>query len=113
MKTLICTLLLLIGTTSATYAQTWSIVFGADRTIESGQDEIDKALAMDYTNAILVRRNGWYRSVIKFSSMTEAQTNIHQINQEIRRGSYIVDLDSWCPNSEERNFRGITYFDCN
>lgn len=76
----------------------WLVVFGADKTISAAQDEIDRANKRNYDNAIILKRDGWYRSVITFDNESEAQNKLRNIQNELREGSYIRDLNTWCPD---------------
>ena len=76
----------------------WLVVFGADKTIAAAQDEINRANQKNYENAIIVKRDGWYRSVIRFDNKNEAQNQLENIQNQLRKGSYIRNLNTWCPD---------------
>ena len=76
----------------------WLVIFGADKTISAAQDEIDIAKTKQFDNSIILKRDGWYRSVIRFDNKIEAQTQLKNIQTKLREGSYIRDLNTWCPD---------------
>ncbi len=83
---------------------TWIVIFGADRTIESANFEIKRAKALGY-NAELVLLDGWFRSVATFDTEEEAFQSLTPIQAEMNRpDAYVRLLNRWCENSTQVDF---------
>ncbi len=74
----------------------WGVVIGADSSIEAAKDEVNTAKNRGFEDVMILRRDGWYRTVIRFSSKKEAEVALPDISNEIRESSYIRNLNEWC-----------------
>jgi len=86
----------------------WSIVVGADRTLDSAEFESNRAEAQGYVPTIYLR-DGWYRTTIdRFRTKTDADRALIAISSRISEGSYVVRLSDWCPNAQDQE----THINC-
>jgi len=84
----------------------WVVVMGADKTLESAQDELNRARQAGYPAARILLREGWYRTVVPFAEKSDAVQALDVISR-LRNGSYVRQLDQWCSRlipSEEGEF---------
>lgn len=77
-------------------ADQWVVVIGADSTIDGAKDEVKTAKSKGFENVRILLRDGWYRTVIGFSSEKEAKDAVPDISNQIREGSYPRNLTTWC-----------------
>ena len=110
MKSLIVALFIFLGISPLARAE-WGIVFGVERTLASAQYEIYRADNINLPNnartGVYFRRNR-YNSVLIFESQQDAQNSLRTVNRNLGRGSYVVNLQSWCAGSQPR----IQYTEC-
>lgn len=108
----------------------WAIIFGADKTISEAQHEVNRFNGKQvdlpkYRNkAAIFRRENWqfpWRSLLLFNTESEARQSLQEIETYInqkdprgKRGSYVVNLGTWCPNwyKNPSTSSGLTYFQC-
>lgn len=94
--------------TSVAESDTWGVVFGGDTTLDAANFEVTKTAArMGINNGEVFRRAGSYRSVKVFTSRSEAEDALGKA-QIVRPSSYIVNMSTWCPTSEQK----VGYFEC-
>ena len=93
---------------SSDAAGTWGLVFGGDTTLESARFEATKtAERMGIGQGEVFRRSGSYRSVKVFVSRADAEDALGKA-RAVRPSSYVVNMSTWCPTSEQRS----GYFEC-
>jgi hypothetical protein len=119
-RLILTTLMLSIGLAGQVSSQPvpYGVVYGSDRGIQQAQWEIEQLSGRlpQYRNLnYLFRRGEYYVSVIVFPSQIDANNALPIIDNQYRRGSFVVPLNEWCrPNW--RNYRtainGINYYDC-
>jgi hypothetical protein len=119
-RLILATLMLSIGLAGQVSSQPvpYGVVYGSDRGIQQAQWEIEQLSGRlpQYRNLnYLFRRGEYYVSVIVFPSQIDANNALPIIDNQYRRGSFVVPLNEWCrPNW--RNYRtainGINYYDC-
>ena len=80
----------------------WAAVIGADRELGSAQDEVIRAAKAGFPGAFIVRRDGWYRTVIPMPSREIAEARLPEISRLIRSGAYVRNLGQWCPPADNR-----------
>ena len=117
---ILATLVLSIGLAGQVSSQTasYGVVYGSDRGIQQAQWEIEqlpRRLPQYINKNKLFKRKGFYVSVILFPTKQDANNALPIIENEYKRGSFVVPLNEWCrPNW--RNYRtainGINYYDC-
>jgi len=84
----------------------WGIVIGADQTTQEAQDEIIKTERSLGRRASLYLCNGWYRTVVEYSSKSGAVNALRQALRETslssnkRNKPYVVPLETWCPSKQ-------------
>lgn len=74
----------------------WVIVVGADRELSAAENEVRRAIKAGFQSASIVRRDGWYRTVVPMDSRTSAEAELPNVIQRIRNGAYIRNLADWC-----------------
>jgi hypothetical protein len=79
----------------------WIVVLGADRTLDEASFEVRRAEKQGYDNAQVIKRAGWYRTVIPFDTEERAQSELANISENLRQGAYIRDLLTWCIDRRE------------
>ncbi|PTX54256.1 hypothetical protein C8N43_3069 [Litoreibacter ponti] len=76
----------------------WLVVLGADRTLEAAQDEqqfIEDRLPGTSTD--ILRRDGWYRTVVYFDSADAANLALPGLERASRqKGIYVRATQIWC-----------------
>jgi hypothetical protein len=88
----------------------WGIVFGGDASRRAAQDEIAKAKGA--ADLAIYRKQGSYRSVAVFDSRAAADDWLPRL-KKINPGAYVVVLDRWCQNPEERDRNEqYTFIEC-
>ena len=117
---ILATLVLSIGLAGQVSSQpvSYGVVYGSDRGIQEAQWEIEqlpRRLPQYINKNKLFKRKGFYVSVILFPSKQDADNARPIIEDEYKRGSFVVPLNDWCrPNWS--NYRtainGINYYDC-
>jgi hypothetical protein len=117
---ILATLVLSIGLAGQVSSQpvSYGVVYGSDRGIQEAQWEIEqlpRRLPQYINKNKLFKRKGFYVSVILFPTKQDANNALPIIENEYKRGSFVVPLNEWCrPNW--RNYRtainGINYYDC-
>jgi hypothetical protein len=117
---ILATLILSIGLAGQVSSQpvSYGVVYGSDRGIQEAQWEIEqlpRRLPQYINKNKLFKRKGFYVSVILFPTKQDANNALPIIENEYKRGSFVVPLNEWCrPNW--RNYRtainGINYYDC-
>ncbi|MBU1331155.1 MAG: hypothetical protein KJ884_15805 [Gammaproteobacteria bacterium] len=80
----------------------WGVVYGGDTNLDAAKYEIG-AVAQKYglTNASIFFRQGSFRSVATASDRTEAEQLLLKAKSR-RRDAYIVNLNNWCPRTEQK-----------
>jgi hypothetical protein len=88
----------------------WGIIFGGDVSRRDAQDEI--ARAKGAPDLAIYRKQGSYRSVAVFDSRSAADDWLPRL-KKINPGAYVVVLDRWCQNPEERDRNEqYTFIEC-
>ncbi|HAY22692.1 MAG TPA: hypothetical protein DCY27_11110 [Desulfobacterales bacterium] len=80
---------------------TAGIVIGADKTLDEARHEVKRAKIQGFGDVAIYRRQGMYRTVLRFPSREEAEKALPKIREIVRDSSYLVILDKWCPNAKE------------
>ena len=117
---ILATLILSIGLAGQVSSRTLShgVVYGSDRGIQQAQWEIEQLSGRlpQYGNQnYLFKRGGYYVSVIVFRSQIDANNALPIIDNQYRRGSFVVPLNDWCrPDWRTKTGKesGISYYDC-
>ncbi|MCA2708487.1 MAG: hypothetical protein IM473_20820 [Microcystis sp. M015S2] len=119
-RLILATLILSIGLAGQVSSQpvSYGVVYGSDRGIQEAQWEIEqlpRRLPQYINKNKLFRRSNFYVSVILFPTKQDANNALPIIEDEYKRGSFVVPLNDWCrPNWS--NYRtainGINYYDC-
>lgn len=119
LMTLFCLVFNCLNIASAQPNFSWGVVYGSDTNIQEAQTEINQLPGRlpQYRNLerLLFKRSNFYVSVIVFPSQIDANNALSIIENEYKRGSFVVPLNDWCrPNWS--NYRtalsGISYYDC-
>ena len=84
----------------ASRPSSWGIIFGGDVSRRAAEDEIAKASGTP--SLAIYRKQNSYRSVAVFDSRAAAEDWLPRL-KKINTGAYIVVLDRWCQNPEERD----------
>lgn len=83
-----------------------AIVAGADKSLESAQTEVDKLKAAGFTDAQVLKRGDWYRTVVPVQTNEDSAAALGKIKSQVRQSAYAVDLNKWCektPNGTDCN----------
>jgi hypothetical protein len=119
LMTLFCLVFNCLNIASAQPNFSWGVVYGSDTNIQEAETEIEQlpGILPQYRNLerLLFKRSNFYVSVIVFPSQIDAKNALPIIENEYKRGSFVVPLNHWCrPNWS--NYRtainGINYYDC-
>lgn len=78
-----------------------AIVAGADKSLESAQTEVDKLKAAGFTDAQVVKRGDWYRTVVPVQNNEDSAAALGKIKSQVRQSAYAVDLNKWCEKTPE------------
>ena len=81
---------------ASTNSGVWIVVIETDKTLVDAQTHAEAAKAAGFTDLIIYKRNGLFRTVIRFSSMQEAYANISRIQSKINATAYPVNPQTWC-----------------
>jgi hypothetical protein len=96
----------------------WAIVFGSDLKHTEAKNEINNAKNSGFSNAqvyVQFSENGkkHYRSIVPFASREAANGSLTSINAiSYQKDAYIVNLNTWCPNSKEDGDKDGKYVVC-
>ena len=119
LMTLFCLVFNCLNIASAQPNFSWGVVYGSETNIQEAQTEINQLPGRlpQYRNLerLLFKRSNFYVSVILFPTKQDANNALPIIENEYKRGSFVVPLNHWCrPNWS--NYRtainGISYYDC-
>jgi len=80
--------------------QEWAIIAGGDLTLEAASDEVKKIEKLDYPVSIYKKRNSYRTVVGPFLDKTSMSVALVEIKEKVRKGSYAVNLKSWCKTYE-------------
>lgn len=76
----------------------WGVVFGAELTREAADRMLGRATeAISSLDAVLYRRNGFYRGVAEFPTRAAALKLLATLRERVRPDAYLVALARWCP----------------
>jgi hypothetical protein len=77
----------------------WGIVISGDKKLDpDAKNEVATAKNPGYQNVKIYYREDWYRTVVDFSSFTEAQAALPRLRAIPNHGSaYLVNMAKWCP----------------
>lgn len=89
-----------IRTGSISDSAAWVAVVGADRDLLGAKTELDRTKQAGFTEAFIVLREGWYRTVIPFRARVEADASLSSVRQRIRPGAYLREFGVWCRDQE-------------
>ena len=117
---ILATLILSIGLAGQVSSQTPShgVVYGSDRGIQEAQwemEQLPRRLPQYRGKNKLFKRKGFYVSVILFPSKQDADNARPIIEDEYKRGSFVVPLNEWCRpdwRTQKGEESGISYYDC-
>lgn len=86
----------------------WVVIAGGDSTPEAANDEVKNVKTLNYAVGIYKKGNR-YRTVIgPFVDKNKALTALPDIRKNIREGSYLVNLKTWCKSPETKE----NYIEC-
>jgi hypothetical protein len=94
---------------SAADTGAWGVVTSSDKNLQEAQFEVNRAQKLGYQNTRLYSRENWFRTVIVFASVAEAQAALPALRAKIRDTVYLVDMSKWCPTPKQ-NDQGV--FQC-
>jgi hypothetical protein len=81
----------------------WAIRIGSDEELEGAQFEVQRAEEQGYT-AVIYLQGAWYITTVgPFSTQTDAERENITIRSTIREGASVINLNSWCPQKEQKN----------
>jgi SPOR domain len=97
--------------------QSWGIVISADADLPNAQWEAqqakDKAKNQEYDLVRIFHRQNYFRTVIgAFSDKELAERANISVSAKIRDSSYVVDLNTWCPNATKGGDGNNEYWQC-
>ncbi|HEY0347656.1 MAG TPA: hypothetical protein VGC60_05825 [Pyrinomonadaceae bacterium] len=84
----------------------WGAVISSDKDPQEAQFEVKKAQQLGYQNTHLYDRQNWFRTVVEFASVAEAQAALPTLRTKIRDTVYLVELAKWCPQKTD-NGQGV------
>ncbi|MGI0488548.1 hypothetical protein ACN4EK_24320 [Pantanalinema rosaneae CENA516] len=95
----------------------YGIVISGDRELPQAQFEVNRAKKNKppYPNTYLFYRSRWYRGLVLFKTKKEADSALPTISKQIRKGSYIVKLNEWCPGWQSfpvRKNNTVSFYRC-
>ena len=97
----------------------WGVVVSGDKQMDTAMDEVKTAseIAKDTgsKSVALYDRQGWLRTVVEFSSNTQAQAALPTLQQQKNQryeGAYVVNIDEWCPNRQQQQGAPVTLYKC-
>jgi len=99
----------------------WGVVVSGDKQMEPEEVKIASEIAKDTgsKSVALYDRQGWFRTVIEFSSNAQAQAALPSIRQwkdpkqsQRYEGAYVVNIDEWCPNRQQQQGAPVTLYKC-
>lgn len=85
----------------------WVVVSG-DTALDAAQFEVKRANKNGYPNDSIYLRQNSYRTVIEFPNEATAQEKLPDIRSKLNQGAYLINLEQWCPNAQQRD----GYFQC-
>lgn len=77
----------------------WTVVIGADRTLEAAQHELARADQARIPGLAVVLRAGFFRTVARALSRAEAEDALVKA-KALRADAYLVRSASWCPEAK-------------
>ena len=82
------------------FTNTWIVIFGADRTLQAAEFEINSAQELGYELG-LIFLDGWYRSVAIFQSQAAAEQALPRVQAELDKDdAYVRSLTRWCSDHQ-------------
>jgi len=77
----------------------WGIVISGDKKLDpDANDEVTKSKNAGLSNLKIYERENWFRTVVEFSSFSEAQAALPRLRALPNHASaYLVNLTKWCP----------------
>ena len=79
----------------------WGIVISADKKLDpDAQDERDRAMSLGYKDAKIYFRQKWFRTVVGFPSLDNAQDALPKL-RSIHSSCYLVNISKWCPTTKD------------
>ncbi|WP_072925009.1 hypothetical protein [Microcystis aeruginosa] len=119
LMTLFCLVFNCLNIASAQPNFSWGVVYGSDTNIQETQTEINQLPRRlpQYRNLerSLFKRSNFYVSVILFPTQQDANNALPIIENEYKRGSFVVPLNDWCRpdwRTKKGEESGISYYDC-
>lgn len=85
----------------------WVIISG-DGNLAEARYELNKAERTGYTNSAIYFKQNSYRTIIKFSSDSEARAKLADIRARLSADAYLRDPSRWCPAPQQQS----GYFQC-
>jgi hypothetical protein len=81
----------------------WGIVISGDKNLDpDAKDEFTKAKNAGFSNVKIYERDKWYRTVVEFSSFSEAQAALPRLRAlPNHASSYLVTMTKWCPTRKD------------
>lgn len=80
---------------SAKGADEWVIVAGADKTLSSAEYEAARLKKAGFSGEV-VRRGNWYRTIVRFDNIRDAESAEQKIRKELDRDVYVFPFAGWC-----------------
>ncbi|MDV8152201.1 hypothetical protein R5L37_10550 [Acinetobacter pittii] len=82
--------------------QEWIIIAGADSSVKAALDEVKKFKELRYSVGIYKKENSFRTVVGPFQDKNAGLVALVEV-REIRKDSYLVNLKTWCKNSERKD----------
>lgn len=82
--------------------QEWIIIAGADSSVKAALDEVKKLKELKYSVDIYKKENSFRTVIGPFQDKNAGLVALVEV-REIRKDSYLVNLKTWCKNSERKD----------
>ena len=79
----------------------WGAVISSDKNLQEAKFEVTRTQQLGYQNTRLYGRDNWFRTVIVFAGVSEAQAALPVLRSKIRDTIYLVDMSKWCPTTKQ------------
>ena len=79
----------------------WGAVISSNKNLDYAEKERERVQQLGYRDTRIYYRDSWYRPVIVFPSVAEAQATLPTLRAATRDTAYLVEISKWCPTSEK------------
>jgi len=79
----------------------WGAVVSSDKDLQEARFEVKRAQQLGYQNTRLYDRQNWFRTVIEFPNVADAQAALPTLRAKIRNTTYLVEMAKWCPEKTD------------